>query len=87
MYFAFTSLSTVGFGDFHPVNSYERLICAIILVLGNAVFGYIIGIFKNMVELVDELKNDEYEEADQLSSFYSLLFKFNNNRKIKDSIK
>lgn len=49
MYYAFTSLSTVGFGDFHPLNSYERIICLCILVFGNAVFGYIIGIFKEMV--------------------------------------
>ena len=49
MYYAFTSLSTVGFGDFHPLNSFERLVCAIILIFGNAIFGYIIGIFKDMI--------------------------------------
>ena len=49
MYFAFTSLSTVGFGDFHPYNNFERLVCAFILLFGNAIFGYIIGNFTEMM--------------------------------------
>ena len=54
MYYALTTLSTVGFGDFHPENSYERLICAFIMVFGNAIFGYIIGLFKQMIAENDE---------------------------------
>lgn len=38
MYFAMTSLSTVGFGDFYPKNSYERLIGSIILLSGVTIF-------------------------------------------------
>ena len=49
MYYAFTSLSTVGFGDLHPVNNFERIFCAIILLIGNAIFGYVLGIFREMV--------------------------------------
>lgn len=52
-YFAFTSLSTVGFGDYHPTNSYERLICAGIIYIGNMIFGLIIGMFNGMI---DEIK-------------------------------
>ena len=33
MYYAFTTLSTVGFGDFHPRSNSERLFCALILFL------------------------------------------------------
>ena len=49
MYFAFTSLSTVGFGDYHPWNNFERAVCALILLFGNLIFGYIIGNFNEMI--------------------------------------
>lgn len=45
IYFAFTTLSTVGFGDYHPRSNAERLICAFILLIGVAIFSYIMGIF------------------------------------------
>ena len=44
-YFSFTSLSTVGFGDFHPRSNAERIFCAFILLFGVAIFSYIMGIF------------------------------------------
>jgi len=34
MYFASTTLSTVGFGDFYPVNDSERLVGAFLLYFG-----------------------------------------------------
>jgi len=34
MYFAFTSLSTVGFGDYYPKNSMERIVCVVIIFSG-----------------------------------------------------
>ena len=49
MYYAFTSLSTVGFGDLHPINNFERLFCAVVLLVGNAIFGYVLGLFRDMV--------------------------------------
>ena len=48
-YYAFTSLSTVGLGDYRPRNTFERCLCVIVLLFGNAIFGYIIGCFNDMV--------------------------------------
>ena len=48
-YFAFTSLSTVGFGYYHPRNNFERVCCVILLLIGNGLFGYIIGNFNEMI--------------------------------------
>lgn len=45
MYFSYTTLSTVGFGDFNPRSDYERLLCILILLLGVAIFGLILGNF------------------------------------------
>lgn len=51
MYFAFTSLSTVGFGDFNPRGDIERILCAFILLFGVAIFSYIMG---NFIDILDQ---------------------------------
>ena len=43
VYFAFTTLSTVGFGDFNPKHEAERILTPFILLVGVAVFSYIMG--------------------------------------------
>ena len=43
VYFAFTTLSTVGFGDYHPKGEIERIITTFILLCGVACFSYIMG--------------------------------------------
>ena len=44
-YYAITTLSTIGFGDFTPVTSSERLISSVILMFGVTVFSFIMGQF------------------------------------------
>ena len=48
-YFAFTSLSTVGFGDIRPYSDAERIFCAIILLIGVAIFSIIMGNFSDIL--------------------------------------
>ena len=45
IYYAFTSLSTVGFGDLAPRSDSERLFVAFMLLFGVAIFSYIMGVF------------------------------------------
>jgi hypothetical protein len=52
VYFAFTSLSTVGFGDFNPRSNVERLFTSVVLLLGVSVFSYIMG---NFIEIIDDI--------------------------------
>jgi hypothetical protein len=65
MYFAFTTLSTVGFGDYTPKNSYERLWIALILLFGVATFSYVLGEFSDIVRKFSAFDR-EYEEGSQL---------------------
>lgn len=51
-YFMFTTLSTVGFGDFHPRADAERILVVFILLLGVAVFSYIMGNFVEIIKTV-----------------------------------
>jgi len=48
IYFAFTTLSTVGFGDYVPRSDEERIFVAILLLSGVATFSYVIGKFSDI---------------------------------------
>ena len=61
MYFSFTSLATVGFGDYCPRSNLERALGSMILLLGVAVFSYIMGSFINIMNAYIHM-NDDYDE-------------------------
>ena len=86
MYYSFTSLSTVGFGDYHPRSDEERAICALTLLLGVAIFSYFMGI---LFEIIDSFRklNDPIDEGDELTRFFGLIRKFNNNAPIDHTLK
>jgi hypothetical protein len=42
-YFAITTLSTIGYGDFHPVSVLEKVIISPILLFGVAIFSFIMS--------------------------------------------
>jgi len=85
-YYAFTSLSTVGFGDLYPTNDAERLMVAFILLFGVAIFSLVMG---NFIEILDTFKsiNSEMEDGDNLSRFFGLIKQFNKGRMIDHSMK
>ena len=64
-YFSITTLSTVGFGDFDPKSSIERLYMAFGMLLGVAIFSSILG---KLMEMMDNIKdvNQEYEDGSKL---------------------
>ena len=43
LYFIFTTLATVGYGDFIPVTLSERLVVCVIMLVGTTSFGYLIA--------------------------------------------
>ena len=78
LYFAFTSLSTVGFGDFYPINDHERLIGAFVLLIGVASFSYILGELLANMATMNILLFDEQDDK-ELERFFSTLRFYNNN--------
>jgi hypothetical protein len=79
-------LSTVGFGDYYPTNSFERLICALIIMFGNGIFGLIIGMFNDMIAELKEFQS-EIEDSDNLNAFFSLMTKLNNSYPLNELIR
>lgn len=86
VYFSFTSLTTVGFGDLHPKTDFERLFIAFGLMFGVSIFSYLMGTF---IEMFDRYRshNDSHEEADSLSRFFGILKRFNHNEDIDTTFK
>lgn len=80
-YWAFTTLSTVGFGDFHPRSNAERALCAFILLFGVTMFSYIMG---NYIEILESMKklDSDFDDGENLSKWLGLIKRFNNGRPI-----
>ena len=76
IYFAFTSLTTVGFGDFYPISDQEQLFAAFMLLFGVLIFSYIMNEY---IALIDNYKEHiaEYDEGDNLRKFFGMLKHFN----------
>ena len=79
VYFAFTTLSTVGFGDFNPKSEIERLVTTLILLVGVATFSYIMGQFIEILMNLQTVTADN-EDSENLSKWLGLLAHFNKNR-------
>ena len=75
-YFSFTTLSTVGFGDFDPKSNIERLYMSMGMLLGVAIFSSILGNFIEMFDVIKE-SNKEYEDGNNLLRFFDLFRTFN----------
>jgi len=85
-YYAFTSLSTVGFGDLHPRSDVERIFCSFMLMFGVAIFSYIMGIF---IEVLEKSKASaaDLDDLEMLSKFFGLMKHFNKGKPLDDTFK
>lgn len=87
MYFAFTTLSTVGFGDYHPKSEWERIVTTFILLIGVACFSYIMGDFIGILMSLQSVTADN-EDSENLSKWLGLLAHFNKDKPLsKDMTK
>lgn len=86
VYYASTSLSTVGFGDYYPISDNERLFTVIILLFGVMIFSYIMGEFINILESYRNLEAD-LDDGEQLQKFFGLLKWLNHDEPINYELK
>ena len=86
VYFSFTSLSTVGFGDYNPKSSQERTIIAFALMFGVAVFSLMMG---NFIDILSEFKefDAELDQGDELTQFFKIMEHFNKNNPFDEDLK
>lgn len=49
LYWAFTTMMSVGYGDIHPVTTKERMVSIVCMINSSIVFAYVIGDIGKMV--------------------------------------
>ena len=78
-YFALTTLSTVGYGDYYPVSNIERIIAVLIMLGGVAFFSFIMS---NFIEIISnyEKKMGAVDKSGDLHNWLILLSRFTNNQ-------
>lgn len=52
MYFSFTTLSTIGLGDYNPRSDFERLFIVVTIMFGVAILSLFMENFKELVEKI-----------------------------------
>ena len=77
-YFSFTTLSTVGYGDLHPRSDTERIIAWFVLLVGVAVFSFIMGNFIEILMSYKQLASDN-DNSEELAKWMGLLARYSPN--------
>lgn len=55
LYFIFTTLTTIGFGDFYPISNLERVLMVFVFMIGVAVFALVMGNFLDSVKALKKI--------------------------------
>ena len=85
MYYSFTTLTTVGFGDLHPRSNIERLFIAFVMLLGVAIFSLFMSDFIDIV--TETILPPSDGDEDNLARFFEVIKSFNKHRDIHYELK
>ena len=81
VYFSFTTISTVGFGDYYPVNSFERLcMCSVVLVLV-AAQSFVMSLILSAMDIFISL-DKEFDDSGRLDAFFALIYTYNGSKEM-----
>ena len=79
-------MSTVGFGDLHPMNEFECIVCLFIFIIGNGTFAIIIQDIVEMIEIFKDY-DKENDEGERLNKFFNLLVRYNRRMPIDEKLR
>ena len=80
-YYALTTLSTIGYGDFLPKSTSEKMVVCLIMMSGVTVFSYIMGCLMNIL-----IPGDAKKDSKELAKWIALLSKFNEGTMLPRSL-
>jgi hypothetical protein len=79
-YYALTTLSTVGYGDFLPRNSPEKLMMSFVLLTGVTIFSLIMNKLMDVLKDFKEMGYTEGTSPRDLAKWIVLLAKINSGK-------
>lgn len=69
VYWAATTMTTVGFGDIFAVNSYEQAYSTLVMIGGTTLFAYVVGTVIEVVSNSKSLLNREHEMIQKVNAY------------------
>ncbi|KAF4042626.1 Ion transport protein [Phytophthora infestans] len=69
IYWAITTMTTVGFGDIYPVNDFEKGFCILVLIGGTTLFAYVVGTVIEVASNSKSLMNREHEMVQRVNAY------------------
>ena len=66
LYWSFSTITTVGYGDIVPSNKWERIVAIMSMVVGVTAFGYFMGSMTSMVQAWNESKLENSKRIEAL---------------------
>ncbi len=71
LYWAVTTLATVGYGDVTPANDAQRIYAIVVMLLGVGTYGFVIGNVASILAHLDPGRAGFLQRMEQLSAFLS----------------
>jgi voltage-gated potassium channel len=68
-YWTVTTLTTIGYGDIVPTNPVQFFYVIIVMLMGAAVYGFIIGNIANIIANIDVAKSQFREKLENVNTF------------------
>jgi len=69
LYFAYATLTTVGYGDISATTTLERGVALIALSIGSAIFAGIVGTMSTLIDTMDELEEMKLNKRKHIQQF------------------
>ena len=85
-YFALSTLSTVGYGDYYPITDVEIITAVSLMLCGVAFFSYIMGSFIDIISNYQK-KMGIVDKSTYLRNWMTLLTRFTGNKPLSKSLK
>ena len=69
MYWSVMTLTTIGYGDIKPVTQWERLFAILMMLLGSAMFAYVVGTMCSVVQGLSETQLAFQSHMDRINEY------------------
>jgi hypothetical protein len=69
LYYIFTTLGTVGYGDITPKTNSQTLYSMFVMILGTGMYGYVVGSVASVIANLDIAKANHAKKMEEVSAF------------------